>query len=270
MELLTGEATSAVASSSALPTAEPPSKAHAPAQPRPSTRRRSPWLRRAEVLAWAVGLLLLGVWGLGRLLGTALEQRDLRRFRLALETPQPSPVGATAALPPVNAQAVDQRRWAKERIQAYAQALLQEAPTPLAVLRIPRIGLEVPVLAGTDEWTLDRAVGWIEGTGRPGEPGNVGIAGHRDGFFRGLEEVKLGDSVELVTLSKAQTFRIEGLRIVSPQDVQVLESTPVPSLTLVTCFPFYFAGSAPQRYVVRAVLANASAQSMQGAGPASK
>ncbi len=270
MELLTGEATSAVASSSALPKAEHPSKAHAPAQPRPSTRRRSPWLRRAEVLAWAVGLLLLGVWGLGRLLGTALEQRDLRRFRLALETPQPSPVGATAALPPVNAQAVDQRRWAKERIQAYAQALLQEAPTPLAVLRIPRIGLEVPVLAGTDEWTLDRAVGWIEGTGRPGEPGNVGIAGHRDGFFRGLEEVKLGDSVELVTLSKAQTFRIEGLRIVSPQDVQVLESTPVPTLTLVTCFPFYFAGSAPQRYVVRAVLANASAQSMQGAGPASK
>lgn len=129
---------SRVASSSALPTAEPPSKAHAPAQPRPGTRRRSPWLRRAEVLAWAVGLLLIGVWGLARLVGTALEQRDLRRFRLALETPQPSPVGATVALPPVNAQTVDQRRWAKERIQAYAQALLQEAPTPLAVLRIPR------------------------------------------------------------------------------------------------------------------------------------
>ncbi len=259
-----------VASSRALPTAEPPSATDASVDAHAGTGRRSPWLRRAEFLAWAVGLLLFAVWGLGRLVGTALEQRDLRRFRLALETPQPSPASAATALPRVNVQAVDQSRWAKERIQAYAQALVQEAPPPLAVLRIPRIGLEVPVLAGTDEWTLDRAVGWIEGTARPGEPGNVGIAGHRDGFFRALEQVKLGDSVELVTLDRAQRFRIEGLRIVSPQDVQVLESTAVPALTLVTCFPFYFAGSAPQRYIVRAVLADPSAQSMHEARPPSK
>jgi sortase A len=135
------------------------------------------------------------------------------------------------------------------------------------VLRIPRIGLEVPVLAGTDEWTLDRGVGWIEGTTRPGEPGNVGIAGHRDGFFRGLKDVKSGDVIELATLTSRQNFRIEVIRIVSPADVQVLYPSPEPVLTLVTCFPFYFVGSAPERYVVRAVLSSAPAPAAQAREP---
>jgi sortase A len=194
---------------------------------------------------------------LGRLVGGALEQRDLRRFERALETRGPSPATVATALPPVDPRAVDQRHWDDRRIRAYFRALNEEAPPPLAVLRVPRIGLEVPVLAGTDEWTLDRAVGWIEGTARPGERGNVGIAGHRDGFFRGLKDVKTGDTLELITLSGAQDFRIEEIRIVSPHDVHVLDPADVPTMTLVTCFPFYFVGSAPKRFIVRAVLSSA-------------
>jgi sortase A len=234
------------------------------------TRRRSRWLRRVEILTWTLGLALVAVWGLGRLLGSALEQRDLHRFERAQKTdrptapPPPPPASVATARPRVEPRAVDQSSWASERVRAYVRALQEAGPPPLAVLRIPRIGLEVPVLAGTDELTLDRAVGWIEGTARPGEPGNVGIAGHRDGFFRGLRDLKSGDSIELVTLTGRQEFHIEKIRIVSPDDVSVLGPTGVPAITLVTCFPFYFVGSAPERYVVRAVLSSAPAAAVLG------
>jgi sortase A len=215
--------------------------------------------------------VLLAIWGFGRLAGTVLEHRDLRRFERAQQTAAAAPAVAHPS-PPLagDSWAVDQSQWAKERIRAYAQALTQPGPPPLAVLRIPRIGLEVPVLAGTDEWTLDRAVGWIEGTARPGESGNVGIAGHRDGFFRGLKDVKTGDSIELVTLTDRQAFRIEAIHIVSPNELRVLGPTRHPALTLVTCFPFYFMGSAPKRYIVRAVLSSAPAAAPTDSGVVSK
>lgn len=215
------------------------------------------WRRRFEFLAWGTGLFLLAVWGLGRVVGTALERRDLRRFREVEAAAPAAPASAPTPLT-VDAHPIDQSLWAKERIRAYARALKEQAPHPLAVLRIARIGLEVPVLVGTDEWTLDRAVGWVEGTARPGEPGNVGIAGHRDGFFRGLKDVRSGDELELATLGGRHSYRIEDIRIVRPEDVQVLDATPVPTVTLITCYPFFFVGSAPQRYVVRATLISAT------------
>ena len=123
------------------------------------------------------------------------------------------------------------------------------------MLRIPRIGLEVPVLEGSDDATLDRGAGHIEATAVPGADGNVGIAGHRDGFFRGLKDVVPGDALELDLRSSTERYRIERIWIVGPDDVSVLDRTPERSVTLVTCYPFYFIGSAPQRYIVRAVLA---------------
>jgi sortase A len=111
----------------------------------------------------------------------------------------------------------------------------------------------VPVLEGTDELTLNRAVGHIEDTARPGVDGNAGIAGHRDGFFRGLMNLVAGDAIELESLDGTESYRIERTWIVNPDDVSVLDPTPGRSLTLVTCYPFYFIGSAPQRYIVRAV-----------------
>ena len=121
------------------------------------------------------------------------------------------------------------------------------------MLRIPKIRLEVPVLPGTDDRTLDRGVGHIEDTAPPGTAGNSGIAGHRDGFFRGLKDIAAGDVIELDTLQGKQVYRIERTWVVEPEDVSVLDPTPAPALTLVTCYPFYFVGSAPQRFIVRAV-----------------
>jgi sortase A len=118
--------------------------------------------------------------------------------------------------------------------------------------------LEVPVLAGTDDRTLDRAVGYIEDTAKPGTEGNTGIAGHRDGFFRGLKDIATGDTIELDTLDAKAQYRVERTWIVNPDDVSVLDPTPTGALTLVTCYPFYFVGSAPQRFIVRAVLVNLS------------
>jgi sortase A len=113
--------------------------------------------------------------------------------------------------------------------------------------------LEVAVLEGTDEWTLNRAVGHIEDTARPGAPGNSGIAGHRDGFFRGLKDIRSGDVLEIETHTGIDRYRVERTWIVEPEDVSVLDPTSTPSITLVTCYPFYFIGSAPQRFIVRAV-----------------
>ncbi len=125
---------------------------------------------------------------------------------------------------------------------------------PLGILTIPKIGLEVPVLEGIDTMTLDRGAGRIPGTALPGQPGNIGIAGHRDGFFRGLKDISTGDTIIFSTLDSRNTYAVESIRIVNPGDVKVLGPTPKPSLTLVTCYPFYFVGVAPRRFVVHATL----------------
>lgn len=128
----------------------------------------------------------------------------------------------------------------------------------IAVLRIPGIKLEVPVGYGTDESVLRRGAGLVEGTAAPGTRGNVAIAGHRDTFFRGLENVAVGDLVELETFDRRLTYRIATLSVVEPTDVHVLADSGESELTLVTCYPFYFVGNAPQRFIVRAVVADAS------------
>jgi len=147
---------------------------------------------------------------------------------------------------------VDTSLWSEGRIEAYRATLDERTHVPLAVLRIPGIDLEVAVLDGTDEFSLNRAVGRIAGTAHPGEAGNIGIAGHRDGYFRGLKDVSVGDVIELQTLTDTETYEITEITITIPSDVGVLDPTSEPSITLVTCYPFYFVGSAPKRYVVRA------------------
>lgn len=141
-----------------------------------------------------------------------------------------------------------------ERITAYEESLRQQFAPPLAGLEIPKIGVEVPVFDGTDDLTLNRGVGRIIGSGRVGQGGNVGIAGHRDGFFRGLKDVVAGDRIELRTPQRTEVYEVDQIRIVSPSDVDVLKDRGVATLTLVTCYPFYFIGDAPQRYIVRATV----------------
>lgn len=138
-------------------------------------------------------------------------------------------------------------------VLAAGAGLTGEPGAPLAVLRIPRIHLEVAVLAGTAESTLSRAAGHIEHTALPGSDGNAGIAAHRDRFFRGLKDIRSGDLIEIETQTSVGIYRVERTWIVDPDDVWVLDPTASPSITLVTCYPFYFVGPAPRRFIVRAV-----------------
>jgi sortase A len=165
-------------------------------------------------------------------------------------------VNATLVGDPVSSFGVDFSLWSPKRTQAYKDSLANKTDLPLAVLRIPRINLEVPVYNNTDDLTLDRGVGRILGTARVGAVGNLGIAGHRDGFFRGLKDLASHDEIDLVLTGRSDVYEVENIRIVNPEDVSVLAPTPAPTLTLVTCFPFYFVGSAPQRYIVTASLMN--------------
>ena len=146
----------------------------------------------------------------------------------------------------------DFRLWSKQRVAAYEASLNSTLALPLGVLKIPSINLEVPLLEGTDDLTLNRAVGHIEGTAAPGGLGNIGVAGHRDGFFRGLKDIQTGQVIELVHQNRTDRYIVDEILIVAPQETSVLSERPQPSLTLVTCYPFYFVGSAPLRYIVHA------------------
>ena len=149
---------------------------------------------------------------------------------------------------------IDFSLWSKKRVLAYAENLRTKKGSPLAVLRFERLKIRVPVFEGTDDWTLNRGAGWIEGTTRPGEAGNIGIAGHRDSFFRALKDIRKGDAVELASRGSHGHIYRDQVEIVDPEDVSVLQPRPVPSLTLVTCYPFYFVGAAPRRFIVHAAL----------------
>lgn len=152
----------------------------------------------------------------------------------------------------------DMSLWSNARIASYRKANAAAASaTPLAVLRIPALSLRVPVFEGTDALALDRGAGYIEGTGKPGGAGNVGLAAHRDGFFRVLKDARVGQTIYLDLLDRTIEYRIAALHIVEPSEVGVLADVGSPRLTLVTCYPFYFVGPAPQRFIVRAELSAA-------------
>ena len=146
----------------------------------------------------------------------------------------------------------DLRLWSVQRIKGYQASLHANVPPPLGVLDVPSLRLRVPVLEGTDDLTLDRGVGHIRGTASLGESGNIGVAGHRDGFFRVLKDIHLGDAIDLHSQSGTSHYLVDEIQIVPPTNISVLEAGAKPSLTLVTCYPFYYVGGAPSRYIVHA------------------
>jgi len=119
-------------------------------------------------------------------------------------------------------------------------------------LTIPRLQLTATVREGVSETTLGRALGHIPSTALPGLRGNVGVAGHRDTLFRGLREIRKNDVIQFETVRGTYTYQVESTQIVKPQDVSVLNAAQYPELTLVTCYPFYYLGSAPDRFIVKA------------------
>ncbi len=119
-------------------------------------------------------------------------------------------------------------------------------------IEIPRLGVSVIVMEGASKAILGRAAGHIVGTALPGQPGNIGISAHRDTFFRPLRNIRQNDTILLTTLDGEYRYRVLSTKVVSPYDVGVLNSSSEQILTLVTCYPFYFVGSAPSRFIVRA------------------
>jgi sortase A len=119
-------------------------------------------------------------------------------------------------------------------------------------LEIARLGISVMVMEGTSSRTLRLAAGHISGTSLPGQPGNIGVSGHRDTFFRPLRNIRQNDFITLTTPLGSYHYRVVGTSVLDPSDVHVLDGDANQILTLVTCYPFYFVGSAPERFIVRA------------------
>lgn len=156
-------------------------------------------------------------------------------------------------------ESVEARRFQAEQAAVFAQAA-QTRAAPLTVrtgalvgmLEVPRLQLTTPVIEGDDERTLKRAVGHLPDTPMPWENGNSALAGHRDGLFRPLKDVKVGDEIRFRTTRDEFRYRVTKTSIVMPDDVSVLASKSPASLTLITCYPFYYVGSAPKRFIVHA------------------
>jgi sortase A len=203
------------------------------------------WVERITLTS---GLSLLAIVGVSRLERSISSQDALKAF-----TDSSTPIASsTPRTEEEERLTVPERAPSSEPADSGASSTKRNVP--IAVLKIRKIDLEVPVFDGTDALTLNHAVGRIEGTAQPGGPGNMGIAGHRDTFFRGLKDIRKGDAIELTTREAIRSYTVDEIQVVTPETVSVLGPRESPSLTLVTCFPFYFVGSAPKRYVVMASL----------------
>jgi len=214
-----------------------------------------------ERLLLVLGVVLLSIYAAARIYRVVSSRSEVRQFWQ--ERQAMSSGGTTHAAQP-DLTNPDFRLWSEKRIEAYKSSLSSHFASPLAVLKIPAINLEVPVLEGTDDLTLNRGAGHIEGTTSPGEDGNIGIAGHRDGFFRVLKDIHEGDEIDLFTQNATARYLVDEIVVVDPENVSVLQPRQKPSLTLVTCFPFYFVGSAPQRYIVHASIETPTVRGLAG------
>jgi len=191
--------------------------------------------RIIEILCWATGAALLLFFVGSLAVGEARRVSDVASFETAYPDETP-----------------DQSLWSQSRIEAYEASKAKVAARVVAVLSIPDIGLKVPVYRNASDLNLDRGVGLIEGTATLEEVGNMGIAGHRDGYFRVLKDVKIGQRIILRTVNDVRCFKVSRTLIVDPNNVEVLAPTKENVITLVTCYPFYYVGPAPRRFIVTA------------------
>lgn len=194
------------------------------------------WLENALLV---VGILSLG-WYAGIRMSTIVQQardnRALERLVAEREAARARAGPSVTATPDVDEEAAP--------------------PAPRSVigrLEVPRLGIMAIVREGTEPGTLRHAVGHISETSLPGTNGNAALAGHRDTFFRKLKEVRPGDHVVVTMPNRTVTYVVRDSRVVAPTETSVLNHSPEPTLTLVTCYPFNYVGAAPDRFVVRAV-----------------
>lgn len=206
------------------------------------------FIERGCTFLGAVGLCVVGYAYLDAAIGSrsAVASFEAAAAERAAGTSQP-------AVLTNNLSAPDQSLWSENAKAKYVKAQAKDHDTPVALLNIERLSLEVPVFVGTDRVTLNRGAGIIDGTALPGENGNVVISAHRDSYFRSLKDIAVGDAIILRTLDGREHFEVVDISITDPLDISVLDDTESSTLTLITCYPFYFVGFAPERYIVRAI-----------------
>jgi sortase A len=217
-----------------------------------TTMRRIPlrWVERALLL---IGVLCLGAYAFALLESRVYELWENRKLEslAAEQARQPRqpvvPARETRALAEFHQEdEAGVQRQARVEIPAPAAGEL------IGRLEIPNVGVSAIVQEGVASRTLRRGAGRIPGTALPWEPGNTGIAAHRDRFFRGLKDIQEDDLITLTTVHGTYRYRVESTEVVTPRDTHVLADTGDDVLTLVTCYPFYYVGSAPKRFIVRA------------------
>ena len=217
-------------------------------------------LRAGELGSYLAGVVLTGFFLVQLAQGEVERQVTISQFEDQLALAQAAAVTDSPDADTIEARDFenvgepDTSLWASGRIDDYRASLTADLPPVLGVLEIPDVGLKVPVYQTASELVMDRAAGVIDGMSYPHEPGNIGISGHRDGYFRVLKDVEVGDSILLQTLEGEKRFRIDSTQVVEISDTHLLQDTREQTVTLVTCYPFYFVGHAPQRFIVTASL----------------
>jgi LPXTG-site transpeptidase (sortase) family protein len=219
-----------------------------------------------EIAGWMAGTAMITFYASARFVGEAEREQGIEAFAqarvpLVISTPNFVTPAAFAwdDFPPlaIHSQPIsfsqEQMTFPTDGSLESFQPVTTSGSLPIALLTINSVGLEVPVFENTSERNLNRGAGWVEGTAAPDDVGNIAIAAHRDGYFRVLKDVALGDILVLESLTRKKSYRVAEIMIVEPDDTSSLLETETAAVTLVTCYPFYFVGHAPQRYIVRAV-----------------
>jgi sortase A len=196
----------------------------------PLTTRRA--LSASHRVIVALGAILCGLYALALIAGELGRRSDVESFWKAAQRP-------------------DQSLWSQTRVQEFLANQSLPLSEPVGVLHAPSLKLVVPIYPDSSELHLNRGAGLIEGMSAPDEGGNLGVAGHRDGYFRVLKNVKRDDVLEVQTRARLHRYRVVSVNIVDASNRRLLADTEEPTITLVTCYPFYHLGHAPQRFIVR-------------------
>ena len=196
-------------------------------------------VRRIEAVLWLVGLACLGFYGLTKMHSARAQTVAIAELEAQWQQDLVEP---------------NHSLWSEQRVAAYERSrTTSDTLSPRALLSIHSVGVRVAVFEGTSDRVLNLGAGRVPGTGDFGAAGNLALAGHRDGFFRGLKDIAIGDDIKLEHGDGVVNYSVTELFVVDPDAVHVLEPTQNATLTLITCYPFYFVGHAPQRFIVRAV-----------------
>jgi sortase A len=212
--------------------------------------KKKPLLVWTERVLLAVAICCLGSWAYAWIDSTYYQYRENQILdeSLSQQPPEAPPAQRPSA---ADTDSLDRFQPPPAAPQGPPRKAL-EMGALVGRIEIPRLGVSAIVLEGDDTRTLRRGVGHIPDTAPPGSNGNVGLAAHRDTFFRALKDIRKNDIIRLRTLDGSYQYRVEWTEIVDPEDTQVLADTGLPELTLVTCYPFYYVGSAPNRFIVHA------------------